>query len=669
LAGKEDKKLKTTVFQDETRIFNPPKDLVENSNVMQWMKKKGFKTESEMRAWCSSNEHYLEFWDEMAKAYVDWHKPYTKVMDDSEMPYFHWFTGGEINITYNAVDRHAKGAKKDKVAYIWIPEPTDQPVQKITYGDLYKEVNKFANGLKSLGLKKGDRVSIYMPMIPQLPIAMLACAKLGVIHSVVFSGFSSKGLMDRAADCGSRAIITVDGFYRRGKPVPLKPNADEAAGGAPSVEKIIVYKRAGVDVAMKEGRDVWWHDLVKGQSEECEPVWVDPEHRLYILYTSGTTGKPKGIEHATGGNAVGPAQTLHWVFDLKDDDVWWCTADIGWVTGHSYIVYAPLILGMTSLMYEGAADYPDFGRWWKNIQDHKVTVLYTAPTAVRMFMKQGAEWPAKYDLSSLRLLGSVGEPINPEAWMWYREHIGRGELQIMDTWWQTETGTFLNSPLPITPLKPGSCTFPLPGYDISILDEEGNEVPLGSGGNIVALKPYPSMLRAFWGDKERFMKEYWQFYWDVPGRRGVYLAGDKAQRDKDGYFFIQGRIDDVLSVAGHRIANAEVESALVAHPKIAEAAVVGKPDEVKGESIVAFVILRVGNEPSPELAKDAIAFVRKTLGPVAAPTEVHFVNDLPKTRSGKIMRRVVKARALGNPVGDISTLMNPEAVDGIPKIV
>ena len=657
---------KTKVFQEETRLFEPPKELVENSNVMKYMKKKGFKTEKELREWTSKN--YIEFWDEMAKEYVTWFKPYTKVLDDSGMPYFKWFTGGEVNITYNCVDRHAKGAKKDKVAYIWIPEPTDQATQKITYGELYKEVNKFANGLKSLGLKKGDRASIYMPMIPQLPIAVLACAKIGVIHSVVFSGFSSKGLSDRAADCGSRVIITTDGLFRRGKPVPLKPNADEALAGAPTVEKLIVYKRTGIEVPWTEGRDVWWHDLVKGKSEECEPEKLDPEHRLYILYTSGTTGKPKGIEHAQGGNAVCPAQTLHWVFDLKDDDIWWCTADIGWVTGHSYIVYGPLTLGVTGVMFEGAPDFPDFGRWWSIIQEHKVTALYTAPTAIRMHMKQGDEWPHKYDLSSLRILGSVGEPINPEAWMWYREHVGGGKLQIMDTWWQTETGCFLCSPLPITPLKPGSCTFPLPGMNVTTYDEEGNEVPLGEGGNIVSQTPWPSMLRAFWGDTERFMKEYWQFYWETP-KRGTYLAGDKATRDKDGYFWIQGRIDDVLSVAGHRIANAEVESALVAHPKVAEAAVVGKPDAVKGESIVAFVILRLGNEPSPELSKDCINFVRKTLGPVAAPSEVHFVNDLPKTRSGKIMRRVIKAKSLGNPVGDISTLLNPEAVDNIPLIV
>ncbi|UEC43929.1 MAG: Acetyl-coenzyme A synthetase, partial [Methanothrix sp.] len=525
---------KTKVFQEETRIFEPPKDLVENSNVMKYMKKKGFKTEKELRGWCSKN--YIEFWDEMAKEYVDWFKPYTKVMDDSGMPYFKWFTGGEVNITYNCVDRHAKGAKKDKVAYIWVPEPTDQATQKITYGELYKEINKFANGLKSLGLKKGDRASIYMPMIPQLPIAVLACAKIGVIHSVVFSGFSSKGLSDRAADCGSKVIITTDGLFRRGKPIPLKPNVDEALEGAPTVEHVIVFKRAGLDVAWKEGRDVWWNDLVAGKSEECEPEKLDPEHRLYILYTSGTTGKPKGIEHAQGGNAVGPAQTLHWVFDLKEDDVWWCTADIGWVTGHSYIVYGPLTLGVTGIMYEGSPDFPDFGRWWGIIQEHKVTKFYTAPTAIRMFMKQGAEWPAKYDLSSLKLLGSVGEPINPEAWMWYREHVGAGKLQIMDTWWQTETGTFICSPLPITPLKPGSCTFPLPGFNTTIYDEEGNEVPLGEGGNIVNETPWPSMLRAFWGDKERFMKEYWQFYWDTP-KRGTYLAGDKATRDKDGYFW------------------------------------------------------------------------------------------------------------------------------------
>ncbi len=657
---------KTAVLQTETRIFEPPADLVDNSNVMQWMKKKGFKTEKEMRSWCSEN--YVEFWDEMAKEYVDWFEPYTTVMDNSDMPYFKWFTGGKVNMTYNAVDRHAASDKKDKLAYIFVPEPTDEETQKITYGELAKEVNKFANGLKSLGVEKGDRVSLYMPMIPQLPIAMLACAKLGAIHSIVFSGFSAKGFGDRVKDCEAKVAITTDGFYRRGKPMPLKSQADEAIADAPSVEHLIVYKRTGIDVDWKEGRDLWWDDLVEGKSDECEAEKLDPEDRLFILYTSGTTGKPKGIEHAQGGYIVGPAQTLDWVFDIKEDDVWWCTADIGWITGHSYIVYGPLVLGCTSMMYEGSPDYPDFGRWYKIIEDNKVTIIYTAPTAIRMLMKQGSEWPEKYDLTSLRLLGSVGEPINPEAWIWYRKNFGADKLQIMDTWWQTETGTFINSPLPITPLKPGSCCFPLPGYNATVYDELGNEVPLGEGGNIVMPTPWPSMLRAFYKDTERYQKEYWSMYWDTP-KRGTYLAGDKATRDKDGYFWIQGRIDDVLSVAGHRIANAEVESAIVAHPSVAESAVVGKPDEIKGEIIVAFVATIKGVEETDDLKKDIRAFVRTSLGPVAMPSEVHFVPDLPKTRSGKIMRRVIKAKSQGKPTGDVSALANPEAVEAIPLIV
>ncbi|MHC1631080.1 MAG: acetate--CoA ligase [Methanotrichaceae archaeon] len=657
---------KTAVLQTETRIFEPPADLVDNSNVMQWMKKKGFKTEKEMRSWCSEN--YIEFWDEMAKTYVDWFEPYTKVMDDSDMPYFKWFTGGKVNMTYNAVDRHVASDKKDKIAYTFVPEPTDQETQKITYGDLAKEVNKFANGLKSLGVEKGDRVSIYMPMIPQLPIAMLACAKIGAIHSIVFSGFSAKGFGDRVKDCEAKVAITTDGFYRRGKAMPLKAQADEAIADAPSVEHLVVYKRTGIDVDWKEGRDIWWGDLIEGKSDECEAVPLDPEHRLFILYTSGTTGKPKGIEHAVGGYCVAPAQTLHWVFDIKEDDVWWCTADIGWITGHSYIVYGPLVLGCTSVMYEGSPDYPDFGRWYKIIEDNKVSVIYTAPTAIRMLMKQGSKWAEKYDLTSLRLLGSVGEPINPEAWIWYRKTFGADKLQIMDTWWQTESGTFINSPLPITPLKPGSCTFPLPGYNATVYDELGNEVPLGEGGNIVQPTPWPSMLRAFYKDTERYHKEYWSAYWDTP-KRGTYLAGDKATRDKDGYFWIQGRIDDVLSVAGHRIANAEVESAIVAHPSVAESAVVGKPDEIKGEAIVAFVTVIAGVEETDDLKKDIRNFVRKSLGPVAMPSAIYFVPDLPKTRSGKIMRRVIKAQSLGKPTGDVSALANPEAVDTIPLIV
>ena len=655
---------KTSVLYEETRVFEPSKELVENSNVMKWMKEKGFKTEREMRLWCSAN--YIQFWGEMAKTYADWFEPWAQTLE-WKPPYARWFVGGKCNVAYNAVDRHAKGAKKDKVAYVFVPEPIDQPTQKITYAQLYKEVNKFANGLKSLGVGKGDRVMLYMPMIPQLPIAMLAIAKIGAIHCIVFSGFSSGGLNSRILDAEAKVVVTVDGFYRRGKPLALKPNVDEATANTPTVQKVVVYKRTGVTVPMKDGRDIYWSDLVAGKSEECECEKMDSEDRLFILYTSGTTGKPKGIEHVHGGYQVGPAQTLHWVFDLKEDDVWWCTADIGWITGHSYIVYGPLCLGATSLMYEGSPDFPDLGRWYKIIQENKVSVLYTAPTAVRMLMKAGDQWAKPYDLSGLRLLGSVGEPINPEAWIWYRNTFGGGKLQIMDTWWQTETGTFLVSPLPITPLKPGSCCFPLPGFNIDILDEDANPTTPGTGGNIVSNTPWPSMLRAFYKDTVRYQKEYWSTYWEI--RPGTYLAGDKATRDKDGYFFIQGRIDDVLKIAGHRISNAEVESALVSHPKVAEAAVIGKPDEVKGEVIVAFVILRTGNEESEDLKKELAKHVRTVLGPVAYPETVLFVKDVPKTRSGKIMRRVIKAKALGNPTGDLSALANPEAVEAIPLII
>jgi acetyl-CoA synthetase len=658
-----EQKATTSVLLEETRVFEPPKDLVENSNVMQWMKQKGFKTEKEMRSW--TGQHYIQFWGEMAKTYADWFEPWSQTLSWVP-PYAKWFVGAKCNVAYNSVDRHASGPKANKTAYIFVPEPTDQPTQKITYAQLAKAVNKFANGLKSLGVEKGDRVSIYMPMIPETPIAMLACAKIGAIHSVVFSGFSAGGLNSRILDAESKVVVTTDGFFRRGKPLPLKPNVDEATANTPSVKNVVVVKRAGIEVPMKSGKDVWYHDLVANQSDVCESEKVDSEDRLFILYTSGTTGKPKGIEHVHGGYCVTPAQTLSWVFDIKDTDVWWCTADVGWITGHSYVVYGPLCLGATSMLYEGSPDYPDFGRWFKIIQDNKVSVLYTAPTAVRMFMKAGDQWPKQYDLSSLRLLGSVGEPINPEAWIWYRNNFGGGKLQIMDTWWQTETGCFLVSPLPITPLKPGSPTFPLPGFNVDILDEDANPVPPGSGGNIVSNSPWPSMLRAFYKDEVRYKKEYWSTYWDI--RPGTYLAGDKATKDKDGYFTIQGRIDDVLKVAGHRISNAEVESALVSHPKVAEAAVIGKPDEVKGEVIVAFVILRTGQEENEDLKKELAKHVRSVLGPVAYPEVVYFVKDVPKTRSGKIMRRVIKAKALGNPVGDISALANPESVEAIPLI-
>jgi acetyl-CoA synthetase len=546
--------------------------------------------------------------------------------------------------------------RKNKLAYIFEGEPGG--VRKLTYRDLYVEVNKLANALKSIGVKKGDRFGIYLPMIPELPISMLACAKIGAIHSVVFSGFSVGGLQKRISDAGAKVLITCDSFYRRGKTIQLKQQADEAVSKVPSVKNLIVYKRTGEEVRWKEERDRWWHALTEGQPSECETEKLDANDILYILYTSGTTGEPKGVIHAHGGYAVGTALTLKWVFDIKDEDVYWCAADIGWVTGHSYIVYAPLILGATSVIYEGAPDYPKPDRWWRMVEKYGVTVFYTSPTAIRMHMRYGEEWATKHDLSSLRLLGTVGETINPEAWMWYYKHIGGERCQIMDTWWQTETGSFVISPLPITPLKPGSATKPLPGFSAEIYDESGNPVKKG-GGDLYLLSPWPAMLRGLYKAPERYMKTYWS---NLPH---VYLTGDKARKDEDGYLWIQGRADDILKVAGHRIGNYEVESALVSHGKVAEAVVIGKPHELKGESIVAFVVLKEGVEPSDELRSELREHVAHEMGKLARPDEVWFVGDVPKTRSGKIMRRVVRARALGEPLGDLSTLRNPEAVDEI----
>jgi acetyl-CoA synthetase len=641
-----------SVLLEEKRVFKPTKEFVEQTNVKKWMDKHGIKDLDEL---LEKSQDLEWFWGEMAKELVEFYKPYDKVLD-WDPPFVKWFDGAEYNIVHDALDKHMKNGNKDKVAYIFEGEPGE--VKKWTYGDLYAEVNKLANALKDLGVKKGDRVGIYLPMLVELPIAMLACAKIGAIHSVVFSGFSSAAFADRLNDCEAKIAITCDSFYRRGKKVPLKKQAEEAVNNAPSVEHLIVYKRTGDEVAWNEDKDLWWHEIIKEQSDECETEKMDANDLLYILYTSGTTGKPKGIQHAHGGYAVGTAQTLRWVFDLKEDDIWWCAADIGWVTGHSYIVYAPLILGTTSVIYEGAPAYPEPERWWKMVEKHKVTVLYTSPTAIRAHMKLGEEHPQKCNLDSLRLLGSVGEPINPEAWIWYHKYIGKEECPIMDTWWQTETGHFLISPLPITPLKPGSATKPLPGISGDVYNEDGESIT-EAGGSLVILKPWPGMLRGLYKDPERYKNVYWSKYPDT------YLAGDVCRKDSDGYFWVQGRSDDVLNVAGHRIGNSEVESALVSHPKVAEAAVVGKPHELKGESITAFVVLKKGIEPSEDLRKELREHVGDEIGKIARPDEIGFVNDVPKTRSGKIMRRIIRAKAIGEKVGDISTLANPEAVEGI----
>lgn len=648
------------VLLDETRVFKPTEDFVKSTNVWKFMEKHGIK---DLQDLMKRGQDYEWFWAEMAKEVdISWATPYDQVVDWN-LPWAKWFVGAQYNIVLDALDKHATSARKDKIAYIWEGEPEGE-VRKLTYKDLYTEVNKLANGLKSLGVKKGDRVSIYLPMLPELPIAMLACAKIGAVHSVVFSGFSALALRDRICDCESKAVITCDSFYRRGKTINLKKQTDEAVDavsdcdwdGAP--EHVIVFQRTGEDVPWNNERDHWWHELTATASATCETELLDAQDLLFLLYTSGTTGKPKGIMHAHGGYAVGTAATLKWIFDIKENDVWWCAADIGWITGHSYIVYGPLILGATSVMYEGAPTTPDTGRWWRMIERYKVSVFYTSPTAVRLFMRFGEDVLEGKDLSTLRLLGSVGEPINPEAWMWYWKHIGQERCQIMDTWWQTETGQQMITPLPITPLKPGSTTFPFPGINADIFDDAGNSIKEG-GGSLVLSNPWPGMLRGIHGDQDRFINTYWIRF------DGYYLTGDVARRDKDGYLWVQGRADDVLSVAGHRIGNSEVESALVSHPVVAESAVIGKPHDIKGESITAFVVVRDGVEITDELRATLRNHVSKEIGAIARPDEVLFVKDVPKTRSGKIMRRVIRASALGKPVGDISTLSNPEAVEEI----
>ncbi|UCF12349.1 MAG: acetate--CoA ligase [Thermoplasmatales archaeon] len=643
-----------SVFLDEKRVFKPSKEFVNKTNVKKWMDKQNIKSLEELY---KKAEDLEWFWKEISRDLIEWYNPYDKVVE-WDAPWVKWFVGSKYNIVHDTLDKHVRTWRKNKVAFIFEGEPGD--VQKLTFNDLYVEVNKLANALKKLDVKKGDRVGIYMPMIPELPIAMLACAKIGAIHSVVFSGFSALAFRDRVNDCEAKIVITCDGFWRRGRKVYLKEQSDEALEKASSVKHVIVFKRTGDPVPWKPGRDVWWHDLVYGMPKECKTEKLDSNDPLFFLYTSGTTGKPKGIIHGHGGYAVGTAYSLKWVFDLKDEDIWWCAADIGWITGHSYIVYAPLILGATSVIYEGAPNYPQPDRWWEIIEKYNVTVLYTSPTSIRLFMKYGEDWVKKHDLSTLRLLGSVGEPINPEAWIWYYKHIGNEECQIMDTWWQTETGHIVISPLPITSLKPGSATKPLPGHSADVFNEEGTPVQ-NVGGNLVLTRPWPGMLRGIYKNPERYIDTYWSKFKDI------YLAGDLTRKDSDGYLWIQGRADDVLNVSGHRIGNSEIESALVSHPHVAEAAVIGKPHDLKGESITGYVVLKGNIKPSDELRKELRSHVGHEMGKIARPDEIWFVSDVPKTRSGKIMRRVIRAKILGKEVGDISTLANPEAVDELSK--
>jgi len=600
------------------------------------------------------------FWAEEA-GHLDWFAPWTKILDWN-VPWAKWFVDAKLNVTHNCVDRHAATSRRNKAAIIWEGEPGDSRV--LTFGMLQREVNKFANVLKSLGVKKGDRVALYMGMTPELPIAMLACAKIGAPHSVVFGGFSVESLRERINDAQAKVLITADGAWRRGNVVPLKANVDEALLGTPTIENVVVLERIGkaAKITMKSGRDLWWHEVMATASDKCDAEPMDAEDMLYILYTSGTTGKPKGIVHTTAGYLVGVSTTHRYIFDVKESDVYWCTADIGWVTGHSYIVYGPLANGTTTLMYEGTPDFPDRGRFWSIVAKYGVNIIYTAPTAIRTFMRWGTEWPARHDLTSLRLIGTVGEPINPEAWMWYHENIGRERCPIVDTWWQTETGMCMITPLPgLTATKPGSATQPFPGIEVEVLDEKGNKVGPGGGGYLVLTKPWPAMFRTIYGDPDRFVNQYWSRF---PGK---YLTGDGVKIDEDGYLWLLGRVDDVMNVAGHRISTYEVESALVDHPSVAEAAVIGKSHEIKGQGIAAFVTLKEGVAASDALNDELRKHVATKIGAIARPDDIFFTSELPKTRSAKIMRRLLRDIAEGRVLGDTTTLADPAVVSKLKQ--
>jgi acetyl-CoA synthetase len=632
----------------ETRIFQPSHEFVAQANA----------NDPEIYSRAAADPE--GFWACFAEE-LDWFEKWHTVLE-WKVPHAKWFLGGKINASVNCVDRHAKGQRANKIALLWEGEPGD--VRTLTYSELYTQVNKFANVLRELGVRRGDRVSIYMPMVPELPIAMLACARIGAPHSVVFGGFAADSLRERINDCGAKILITADGGWRRGNVVPLKKTADEAIAETPTIEKVVVLERIGekAGITMQPGRDLWWHDLMAHAAPECPPERMDAEDTLFILYTSGSTAKPKGIQHTTGGYLTGVYATSKLVFDMKESDIFWCTADIGWVTGHSYIVYGPLANGATCVMYEGSPDTPDRDRFWRIVERHKVTILYTAPTAIRTFMKWGDHYPNNCDLSSLRLLGTVGEPINPEAWIWYQQTIGKGRCPVVDTWWQTETGHILITPLPgLTATKPGSATRPFPGIEADVVDEQGRSVPPGGGGYLVLTKPWPGMLRTLWGDDARYQQVYWSRF------PGMYFTGDGAKRDEDGYYWLLGRVDDVMLVAGHNISTMELESALVEHPAVAEAAVIGKTHEIKGQTPVAFVTIRDGYEPNADLASELKQFVARKLGPVCRPDDVLFTADLPKTRSGKIMRRLLRDIAEGRVLGDTTTLADPGVIASLKE--